>query len=182
MGMLTVDLRRVLAAALLTASVTMFAAGCGEKGEAGGGPRKDRVDGGTVPSVRVEPSGSDGKTAPFRVVYFSSSEPAAPEAHEVLHDAGELGRFAAKVAPQDRQAAEITAGGKDTDFSRDVLVGWTASTGCSAATAAVLHIADDRLSVRVSQPEPPRECLRAFVATVLFAVPKESMPANPVFG
>jgi hypothetical protein len=178
----TTDPHRVFTAVLLAASLTTFAVGCGGTPQNGGGPRYDPVNG-TPPSTRVEQSPSDGQVLASRVAYFSSSAVTAAGVHEVLRDAGELGGFAQRVASRDpKAAAELTAGGKATDFSREVLVGWTATTGCSAATAATLDMSGERLSLRVSQPDPPPECLRAFSVTVVFAVPKDRIPARPVFG
>ncbi|MYS22969.1 MULTISPECIES: hypothetical protein [unclassified Streptomyces] len=116
-------------------------------------------------------------------MYFSSAAPRSTGVKAVLHDQAELGRFAERAAPGDARAAtEIAAGGKGADFSRDLLVGWTATTGCSAATAANLVVSGERLLLRVSRPVPPSECLRPFALTVVFEVPKERLPARPVFG
>ncbi|MBD0735007.1 hypothetical protein BGM09_02240 [Streptomyces sp. CBMA29] len=116
-------------------------------------------------------------------MYFSSSVRAVAGTHEVLHDRGELDRFATTVAHSDgRTAAEISAGGAATDFGRYVLVGWTESTGCSAATSATLGVAGDSLKLRVEQPTPTAECLTDFRVTVVFEVPKDRIPARPAFG
>ncbi|MFF7153610.1 hypothetical protein [Streptomyces sp. NPDC008139] len=118
-----------------------------------------------------------------RVVYFSSSVRAVAGTHEVLRDRGELDRFATTAAHNDgRTAAEISAGGAATDFGRYVLVGWTESTGCSAATSATLGVAGNSLKLRVEQPTPTAECLTDFRVTVLFEVPKDRIPARPAFG
>lgn len=193
-GMATVTLRRAFTAALLAASLTTFAAGCGADRPDGSGPAGSPANG-TAASTTAVPSASDGtsgstsgnasdgETIASRVAYFSSSAVIATAVHQVLHDAGELGRFAQQVAAADpRAAADITDGGKATDFSRQVLVGWTQSTGCSTASSARLTVSGDRLTLRVDQPEPPPECLRAFWVTVVFEVPKERIPAQPVFG
>ncbi|WP_405581801.1 hypothetical protein [Streptomyces sp. NBC_01190] len=151
---------------LLVASLTMVAAGCGGRSSAVGSP--------DTPTAR---------TAPSRVVYFSSSAPTAVGAHELLHDQGELSRFAQRVAARSpRTSEEIVAAGKATDFSRSALVGWTAGTGCSAATSASLVVSGSRLSLRVVQPDPPQECVRAFGMTAVFEVPKEKVPPHPAFG
>ncbi|WNI15618.1 hypothetical protein [Actinacidiphila sp. ITFR-21] len=171
-------MRKVLLAVLLAASLTALAVGCGEQSRAGDVP-DDRPAASTSPSS--SPSG--GTTIASRVVYFSSSAPSTFGAHAVVHNLDELSRYAQQAtAGHLETAAEITAAGKGTDFSQNVLVGWTATTGCSAATAAALEASGDRLSLRVSQPEPPPECLRAFWVTVVFEVPKERMPQQPVFG
>jgi hypothetical protein len=173
--------RRVFAAALLAVSLTVLAGGCGEKGQPGGGPAHQPVDRPPV-STLDKPSSSGGKAASARVVYFSSTAPTTAGVHQVLRDHAELGRFAGQVAARDpKTAAGITATGTETDFSRDVLVGWTTTTGCSAATTAALDVSGDRLSLRISRPDPPQECLRAFQLTVVFKVPKEGVPARPVF-
>ncbi|MFJ5613659.1 hypothetical protein ACIQCJ_30300 [Streptomyces sp. NPDC093221] len=118
-----------------------------------------------------------------RVVYFSSSVRAVAGTHEVLRDRGELDRFATTVAHSDgKTAAEISAGGAATDFGRYVLVGWTKSTGCSAATSATLGVAGNSLKLRVEQPTPTAECLTDFRVTVVFEVPKDRIPARPAFG
>ncbi|MFC4036506.1 hypothetical protein ACFO3J_34465 [Streptomyces polygonati] len=117
------------------------------------------------------------------MVYFSSSARTVSGVHEVVRDPAELAGFVQRVAARDaRAAAGITAGAKAADFSRDVLVGWTATTGCSAAGTATLDVSGERLLLRVSRPAAPPECLRPFSVTVVFAVPKEGMPDRPVFG
>jgi len=193
--MQTVTHRRAFAAALLAAALTTFAAGCGSGRQNGSGPADPPMDGAPRSTTTAGPSpspsptdgasdgASDGETVASRVAYFSAVSVTAAAAHQVLHDAGELSRFAQQVAATDPQAAaEITGSGKATDFSRQVLVGWTRTTGCGAATSARLTVSGDRLTLRVDQPVPPPECLRAFWVTVVFEVPKERIPARPVFG
>jgi hypothetical protein len=165
-GMVTVDLRKVFAAALLAGSLTTAVTGCGEQSP------------GTA-----HPANPSSSATTSRVAYFSSSAPARAGLHQVLHDQGELSRFAQDAVTQDQgTATKIAAVGESTDFSRDTLVGWTAATGCSTATAAHLKMAGSRLSLQVSQPKPAQECVRSFVVTVVFAVPKKAIPAEPVFG
>jgi hypothetical protein len=193
--MQTVTHRRAFAAALLAASLTTFAAGCGSDRQSGSGPTDPPMDGAPQSTTTAGPSPSpsptdgasdgtsDGRTIASRIAYFSSAAVTATAAHQVLHDAGELTGFAQQVAATDpRAAAEITGSGKATDFSRQVLVGWTRTTGCSAATSARLTVSGERLTLRVSQPKAPPECLRAYWVTVVFEVPKERIPALPVFG
>jgi hypothetical protein len=185
-----VTLLRAFTAALLAVSLTTFAAGCGGDRQIGSGPAGSSTDGappsttsGPPASGSTSDGASGGETIASRVAYFSSAAVTATAVHQVLHDAGELSRFAQQVAATDpRAAAEITGSGKATDFSRQVLVGWTQTTGCSAATSARLTLSGERLMLRVDQPEPPPECLRAFWVTVVFEVPKERIPARPVFG
>jgi hypothetical protein len=151
----------------------------------------------TTPTGSPGSTGSTGSTAPptgsgaplasgsvaSRVAYFSTSVRAADGLHTVLHDGGELQRYAQRFAAGDPKAArDIVAGGGRTDFTRSVLVGWTRTTGCSVATAAALGVSGDRLVLRVSAPKPPPECFAADQVTVVFEVPKERMPARPVFG
>jgi hypothetical protein len=180
--MLTTTSRRALTAALLAALVAASGAACGSPSDSGGGgPALQRVD--TPPSTVIEkPDPSKGKTVADRVAYFSSSARVTAGVHEVLHDQDDVARFAGKVAANDPKVKDaIVAGARPTDFSRRVLVGWTATTGCSAATAATLTVSGKRLTVQVSQPKPPPECLVAFRMTAVFEVPKERVPAQPVF-
>jgi hypothetical protein len=101
----------------------------------------------------------------------------------MLHDQGELDRFAGRVAAADATAAAgIRASGQGTDFSRSVLVGWTEATGCSAARSAALAVEGERLALRVGQPKPPPECFAPFLVTAVFEAQKGSVPARPVFG
>ncbi|WP_328913624.1 MULTISPECIES: hypothetical protein [unclassified Streptomyces] len=182
--MLTAKLRGVLTATVLAVSLTMLTAACGRQPHSGG-PGIHPIDG-TSPAVVLEPpgpAGSDGKKVSAWVAYFSSSARVVAGVHEVLRDRGELDRFVGRAAPNDpKAAAEIVAASGTTNFSRYVLVGWTATTGCSAATSATLTRSGDVLKVRVSQPEPPPECLTPFVVTVVFAEPKALIPADPAFG
>jgi hypothetical protein len=118
-----------------------------------------------------------------RTVYFSSSARVVAGLHVGVRDRAGLERFAAKAAPGDGAArAAMVRAGRGADFSRSVLVGWTATTGCSAATAAALDVVGDRLAVRVRQPRQPPECFAVSRVAVVFEVPKERMPERPVFG
>lgn len=194
--MLTVTLRRTFSAMVLAALLTTFAAACGDDKATGGGPDPHPTDDApSSPSVVADPPGSPaaGSSAPgspapgngpvaTRVVYFSSMVRGAAW-HEVLHNRGELAGFAKRFAANDpKAAAAIASSGAATDFSRQVLVGWTEVTGCSAATAAMLTVSGDRVSLHVDQPKPPPECFAADQVTVVFEVPKERIPARPVFG
>lgn len=130
----------------------------------------------------TSPPGTSGSVA-SRVAYFSTAARVVPGIHEVLHGRSELERFARRAAPGDAKAGQdIAAAGRTADFSRSVLVGWTATTGCSAATAATLGVAGERLELHVSQPKPPPECFAADHVAVVFEVPKERIPARPAFG
>jgi hypothetical protein len=178
--MLTTTSRRALAASLLTTLLSASGVACGSPPD-DGGPASYRVD--TPPSTVIErPDPSKGKTIADRVTYFSSSARATAGVHEVLHSRAEVEQFAGKIAANDPKAKDgIVAGAQATDFSQRVLVGWTATTGCSAATEAMLTVSGDRLKLQVSQPRPPPECLAAFRVAVVFEVPKERVPAQPVF-
>jgi hypothetical protein len=115
-------------------------------------------------------------------VYFSALAPTKPGGHEVLHNRAELSRFAARFAATDpKTAAAIKASGQATDFSRSVLVGWTALTGCSAATSAALEMRGELLALHVVQPKPAPECFASFRVTVVFEVAQDRLPARPVF-
>lgn len=176
---LTTTLRKAVPATVLAALLTVPTAGCGTQsglGEPDGAPRS------TTAAQSSSPSPSSGTIAD-RVVYFSSSPGATKDGHQVLHDRAEVSRFAGAFTGLDPQAAaRIEAAGRTTDFTRQVLVAWTATTGCSAATAAALTASGDRLELHVSQPKPPPECVAAFHVTVVFQVAKERIPAQPVFG
>lgn len=207
MAMLTVTFRRTVSATLLAASLTTLSVACGEEqsatgappasspssaGSPGGAGADGRASGapapsGTTPSGTAPsgtaPSGATGTTGTSRVVYFSSSARVVAGKHEVLHDRGDVERFAASVAARDpKTAAAVTASADRTDFSSRVLVGWTASTGCSAATSAALRISGNTLTPTADQPIPPPECLTDFRVTAVFEVLRTRMPEHPVFG
>jgi hypothetical protein len=116
-----------------------------------------------------------------RIVYFSVSDTA--NLKEVVRSRAALRTLVDRVAARDaRAAAAISAGTRATDFSRSVLVAWSEPTGCSRATSAALEVSGDRLVLRVSQPQPLPECFASDRLTVVFEVPKERVPARPVFG
>ena len=162
-------------------SLAALGAACGDQQDPVG-PAVTKADA-PPSSAPVSPSTSGPTGAADRVAYFSTTARTTAGVHQVLQDKGELQRFAGKIAAADPgAAADIVAGGQDTDFSRRVLVGWTRTSGCSAATAARLTVSGSRLEMRVSQPKPPPECLAAFRMTVVFDVPKERIPARPEFG
>jgi hypothetical protein len=106
-----------------------------------------------------------------------------PDVHTVLDSEADLARFPgyfARSAPEVAQA--ITAKAAGTDFSRNVLVGWSRSTGCSAATDAALFIgAGQRLFLGVRQPRPLPECFAAHHVVAVFEVPRTRLPDNPQF-
>ncbi|MFJ2631384.1 hypothetical protein ACIO6U_05395 [Streptomyces sp. NPDC087422] len=206
-GMLTVKVnqRGAAWAVALAVSLTLGAVACGSgtSDAADGapssttGPVTPSGDTTTAPPTTTEPTtatpttggpttgGTTSGTGSIasRVVYFSSSVRAVAGTHEVLRDRDELDRFATTAAHNDgKTAAEISAGGAATDFGRYVLVGWTESTGCSAATSATLGVAGNSLKLRVEQPTPTAECLTDFRVTVVFEVPKDRIPARPAFG
>ncbi|CAG7625420.1 conserved exported hypothetical protein [Actinacidiphila bryophytorum] len=166
---------RAVAGTALAAALGGLGAGCaGQSGT--GGP-----DG--SPGSGPGTAGTGGGAAGDRVVYFSTTPKGPTDDQQVLHDRAEADRYAARFAARDPQAqAQIAAAGRATDFTRQVLVGWTATTGCSAATSAALTVSGDRVALQVSQPKPPPECVMAFRVSVVFRVAKERMPAQPVFG
>jgi hypothetical protein len=101
----------------------------------------------------------------------------------VLGDREAALRYAAGFGSAGARArAEVGEAVDGTDFSRQVLVGWTTTTGCSAATEARLVVVGQRLELRVSQPKPAPECLVPVRLSVLFRLPREQMPSHPVFG
>lgn len=117
------------------------------------------------------------------MVYFSVSDRVPLGLREVLRGRAASARFAARVTAVDAQAASaIVAAARATDFSRSVLVVWTAGTGCRHATSAALRVTGDRVHVRVDGPEPPPECVVPDRLTVVFEAPKERLPAQPLFG
>lgn len=178
---LTTTVRRTVPAMALAASLAVLGAGCGGRSGSGGAhPVPDSAPGTATAS---HGSGAGGGTDADRVVFFSAAPKDPADRHQVLHDTGEVARYAAAFAERDPQAqARIVAAGRATDFTRQVLVGWTAATGCSAATTAALAVSGDRLDLHVSQPTPPPECLAAFHVSVVFQVARERIPAQPVFG
>jgi hypothetical protein len=201
---LTTAVRGGIPATVLAAVVAVLGAGCGgqsaageQKGTPGSAPGSATMSGsptasgsatvdGSAPSsvtVTTAAPGPGGGTAADRVVFFSAAPKGPANGHQVLHDRAETERYAAAFATRDPQArTRIVAAGRATDFARQVLVGWTAPTGCSAATAAALTVTGDRLDLQVSQPEPPAECVAPFRVSVVFQVARERIPAQPVFG
>ncbi|MDF9813348.1 hypothetical protein [Streptomyces sp. SPB162] len=127
------------------------------------------------------PAGTHGIES--RVVYLSAGVRRPPTVHSVVASELELSRFPSWFAGSDPTAArEIAERSQTTDFSRNVLVGWVETTGCSQVTGVALLATGDRLTLGVSQPKPPPECLVANQVTVVFEVPRDRMPKQPVFG
>lgn len=177
---LTTAARKAAAGTALAAALGVLGAGCG------GQSATDGPDGvpGSEPGAKTasRTAGTGGGAAADRVVYFSAAPQGPANAHQVLHDRAETDRYAAQFAARDPKAQQqIAAAGRATDFTRQVLVGWTGTTGCSAATSAALTVSGDRLGLQVSQPKPPPECVTAFRVSVVFQVAKERIPAQPVF-
>jgi hypothetical protein len=163
--MVTSRVRAVVATGSAVVAL-LGAVGCGQGG-AGKGVARDRP--------------SSPSSAP-RTVFLSSSARAVPRAHEVLRDRAQVERFAGRFDARDASAAEgIRAAGRAADFSRSVLVGWTATTGCGAATSARLEVAGERLALRVVTPSAAPECFAAYRVTAVFEVARERVPAEPVF-
>jgi hypothetical protein len=152
--------RTAVPAGLLAVACSVLGTGCGEEGGSGG-------------TAQGQP----------RVVFFSSAPRGPLSGHEVLGDRTAAVRYADAFAERDPQArAQIVAAAQGTDFGRQVLVGWTEATGCSAATGAALGVSGNRLELRVSQPEPPQECLATYRVSVVFRVDREQIPERPEFG
>ncbi|MCZ4118947.1 hypothetical protein [Streptomyces sp. H39-S7] len=210
--MLLKKLRRAVSVAVLAASLTVLSAACGQDRPAAGapsdsaggdhspstsatgvppstggsptagpssGPSTGPPSGGTA-TVPV-PSGTHGIES--RVVYLSAGVHRPPAVHSVVTSELELSRFPSWFAGSDPAAArEIAARSQKTDFSRNVLVGWVETTGCGQATGVALLASGDRLTLGVSGPKPPPECLVAHQVTAVFEVPRDRMPKHPVFG
>lgn len=201
--MVTTRRRRAVAIGVSAAAVMVLGSACGTGGSSSGGrppgteaaatsptagtssPGATATDTGT-PTVSPPASASasaswDGLGA--RVVYFSVSDRVPLGLREVLRGRAASARFAARVTAVDAQAASaIVAVARATDFSRSVLVVWTAGTGCRHATSAALRVTGDRVHVEVDGPEPPPECVAPDRLTVVFEAPKERLPAQPLFG
>lgn len=198
-------LRRAVSVAALAASLTVLSAACGQDRPATGASPSDSASGDHSPSASPPgaPSSTGGSppggassvgsgSVPIRagahgiesrVVYFSAGVRRPPGIHSVISSELELSRFPSWFAGSDPQAArEIAQRSRPTDFSRNVLVGWVGSTGCSQATGVALLASGDRLTLGVSQPPPKPECLAAYQATAVFEVPRDRMAKHPVFG
>jgi hypothetical protein len=178
---LTTAVRRAVTGTALAAALAALGTGCGGQDGTGG---QDGAPASTAGSATVSrTSGPGGGGTADRVVYFSAAPKGPTDGHQVLHDRAEVDRYAAQFAERDPQArTRIEDAGRTTDFARQALVGWTATTGCSAATSAALTVTGDRLELQVSQPKPPPECVAAFRVSVVFQVARERIPAQPVFG
>ncbi|MFI0939000.1 hypothetical protein [Streptomyces sp. NPDC021020] len=170
---LTTTSRRAAAAAVLAAALAVVGGGCGTQ-EGSGGQQ------GTPGAASASPTTAGDGTPVGQVVFFTSAPRGPRDGHEVLGSRADAERFAAAFT--DGQArTRLTAVARGTDFTRQVLVGWTRPTGCSTATAAALHMSGNQLELHVSQPEPLPECVAAFRVSVVFQVPRERMPTRPEF-
>lgn len=207
--MLTVTLRKTMSAALLTASLATLSVACGghhstaDAPSPGGGssaptatttapPATPSTSGpgsapastppSGAPSTTSAPGSPGGGSDTSRVVYFSTARVTAGS-HQVLHSRADVDRFARTVAVSaPKVAAGIESAGAKADFTHDVLVGWTASTGCSIATAASLQISGNRLMLKVDHPKPAPECLTDNRVVAVFEVPRDRVPEHPAFG
>ncbi|MDJ0340044.1 hypothetical protein QMK19_06415 [Streptomyces sp. H10-C2] len=198
-------LRRAVSVMALAASLAALLTACGQQRSATGTHPSDSAGGDhsasaspstVAPSTDGSPSGSPSSGGPSsvpgkpgahgiesRVVYFSVGVRRPPGIHTVVNSQLELARFPSWFAGNDPQAArEIAARTRTTDFSRNVLVGWVETTGCSQATGATLLATGDRLTLGVNQPKPMPECLAPYRATAVFEVPRSRMPKHPMFG
>lgn len=175
---------RAVAGAVVAVVVGLLAAGCGGGGGSGAGvATAGPVSASGAVTGSAAGSGEAGDGAVGEVVYFSTGPRGARDGHRVLGGRDLALRYAAEFGAGDAGArAEVEAAVEGTDFRRQVLVGWTTTTGCSTATAAELVVAGGRLELRVGQPKPPPECVVADRLSVVFRVPRERVPAHPVFG
>lgn len=106
---------------------------------------------------------------------------AVPETRAVLRTKGQLTGFARRFGGH--AGAMLAKAGKN-DFTRNALVGWSATTGCARWPSATLHRPGhgDRLTlVAAPHPTPPPECFAPFHIVVIFTVPKDRLPAQPRF-
>lgn len=206
-GMLKVTLRKTMSAALLTASLATLSVACDGQHSAADAPHPSGSSGapsattsappatpstsgpGSAPAstpASGPPSGTSAPGSPSggtpRVVYFSTARVTAGS-HQVLHSRADVDRFARTFAASaPKVAAGIESAGAKADFTHDALVGWTASTGCSMATAASLEISGNRLMLKVDHPKPPPECLTDNRVVAVFEVARDRVPAHPAFG
>lgn len=204
--MLLVNLRKAISVVALTTSLTTLSVACGPQGGASDARSSDRPGTGSPTATRLSPpSAGAPSTTPgessgvpaspartigpgahgveSRVVYFGTGTRPTPLIHVVLGDERDAARFPGWFAGSDPAAARaIAARTAGTDFSRNVLVGWARSTGCSQATRTVLFVSGSRLLLGVDQPKPTPECLTDFRVVSVFEVPRGRMPRHPVFG
>jgi hypothetical protein len=175
--MLLKSLRKAVSVALLAASLTTLSAACGQQQPATGAPPSESIGGGPSPS-----GSPSGRGIASRQVYFNAAVRGAPLIHTVLDNERDLERFPSWFAASEPEAArKITQKAASTNFARDVLVGWSMATGCSAATEATLFASGPRLSLGLDQPQPQPECLVSNEVLVVFEVPRERMPKHPRF-
>ncbi|NUS13653.1 MAG: hypothetical protein HOY69_19990 [Streptomyces sp.] len=174
MTTISANSRGTATAVVLAAALALLGGGCGTQGGSGRGD--------VPPTATGSSRGSGDEASVGKVVYFDAAPRGWGGGKKVLGDRAAAERYAAAFAEDDPQAgARIASVVRGTDFTRQVLVGWTAATGCSTATAAALHVSGNRLELHVSQPKPPPECVRSYLVSVLFQVPRERMPAHPEF-
>lgn len=177
--MLLVNLRKAISVVALTTSLTTLSVACGPQGSASDARPSDRPGTGSPAATRL----SGGHGVESRVVYFGTGTRRAPLIHVVLDNERDAARFPGWFAGPDPAAARaIAARTAGTDFSRNVLVGWVRSTGCSQATRTALFVSGSRLLLGVDQPKPTPECLTDFRVVSVFEVPRDRMPRHPVFG
>ncbi|MGW5355502.1 hypothetical protein ACWERV_33905 [Streptomyces sp. NPDC004031] len=163
---------RGAAAAVVLAATVALVGGCGTQES----PDGRQGTPGPAGSARVP---GDGASV-GQVVFFTPAPRGPRNGHEVLGSRADAERYAEAFG--DGQArTRLAAVARSTDFTRQVLVGWTRPTGCSTATAAALLRSGNRLELHVSQPEPAPECVASFRVSVVFQVPRERMPERPEF-
>ncbi|MFC0601036.1 hypothetical protein [Streptomyces palmae] len=166
----------VLAATLLGAVLAVLLSGCGQQSaDADPARTDDRSTGASQPADATSGQGSRIDTG---TVYFHSGAAPTPEVRQVIENREQLDAFARRFGSARGQ--EITARAERADFSRQVLVGWSVTTGCATWPSATLHRSGDTLGVVPgAHHAPPRECLAAQHALAVFAVPREKMPEHP---
>lgn len=203
-GVLLRPLRKAMALALVTVSLTALSAACDRQRPAAGAPADNAGGGPSASAIATAPVGTDPApsavpTAPSapsaasstsspaygmlsaRRVYVTETTRPVPAVHTVLDDERDLGRFPGYFMASAPQIADaITERAARTDFSRSVLVAWSRTTGCAGTKDAMLLRSGDRLVLGLAR-QPGGQCLAAHRIVTVFEVPRDRMPKRPRF-
>lgn len=121
-----------------------------------------------------------------RTVLFDDGGRRFPRVSTVLRTDTDRARFpgwfAGASAGGPETAKKVAARLKGTDLKTNVLVAFTATTGCSKPHGAQLYAHGRLLAFRpLDQPSPPPECYAPYQVTAVFEVPKNRLPDRPRF-
>ncbi|KUJ69229.1 hypothetical protein ACZ90_12845 [Streptomyces albus subsp. albus] len=166
-----------LAATLLSALLAVLLTGCGQQSADADPARPHDRPAGATGSADTTPA--QDSRIDTDAVFFRSGAGPAPDVQQVIENREQLTAFARRLGTR---GEGITVRAARTDYSHDVLVGWSVTTGCADWPSATLHRTGDALRpVPGPHRAPPPECLVAHHAVAVFAVPRDRMPDHPRF-